>query len=196
MPSKNNWTFHNKPCNIKIHQVQKLKMLFYLHLKSCTESSMYQRRSCFIKWHIFANWALLQPFPLQSFARENLFGGHGAGSIDVGDGYWRRNVLETILRSWWQFWLFSSTTSSIFQHPLSFGHQNSKNATNIETLSPIPQTCHQQHLCGQSFIGLFLSTWNFYQKQMLSWILMLLKSHFNQGSNVLPFQTRLKSMNP
>ena len=73
MPSKNNLTFHNKPCNIKIHQVQKLKMLFYLHLKSCTESSMDQRQLCFIKWHIFANWALLQPFLLQSFAHGNLF---------------------------------------------------------------------------------------------------------------------------
>ena len=33
------------------------------------------------------------------------------GYIDVGDGCWRRNVLVTNIRCWWQLWSFSSPTS-------------------------------------------------------------------------------------
>ena len=35
------------------------------------------------------------------------------GYINVGDRCWMLNVLATILRCWWQFWPFSSSTSSI-----------------------------------------------------------------------------------
>ena len=34
------------------------------------------------------------------------------GIINVGDGWWRQNVLVKILRCWWRFWLFWSPTSS------------------------------------------------------------------------------------
>ena len=39
---------------------------------------------------------------------------HRRCSTDFGDGWWRRNVLATILKCWWQFWPFSSPISSIF----------------------------------------------------------------------------------
>ena len=37
-----------------------------------------------------------------------------SGYIDVGDEYWRWNVLATTLRCWWRFRPFLSLTSSIF----------------------------------------------------------------------------------
>ena len=43
---------------------------------------------------------------------------------------WRWNVLVTTLRCWWQFWPFSSPTSSIVYG--SVGHQHSKDVINIE----------------------------------------------------------------
>ena len=48
------------------------------------------------------------------------------GYIDVGDGFWRRNVLITTIRCWLQFWPFWSPTSTI---TLALG-------TNIKKMSP------------------------------------------------------------
>ena len=54
------------------------------------------------------------------------------GYIDVGDGCWRRNVLETTLRCWFEM------------SPISkFCHQHPKIVTNIKS----PTSTRHQHLC-------------------------------------------------
>ena len=56
------------------------------------------------------------------------------GYIDVGDGYWRRNVLVRTMRCWWQFWPSWSPKSTIFSHK-RWG-STLKKVINVEILSP------------------------------------------------------------
>ena len=49
------------------------------------------------------------------------------GYIDVGDGYWRPNVLVTTLRCWWQFRAFCWPSSATLTWP---------SGTNIQNMSP------------------------------------------------------------
>jgi len=70
--------------------------------------------------------------------------------IDVGDVWWRRNVMATNLRCWWRFWPFSSPKFSIFYYKLRAPtskkcHEYRNWFTNTWKLSPT-STCHQ-HLC-------------------------------------------------
>ena len=60
------------------------------------------------------------------------------GYIGVADGCWRRNVLATILRCWWQFLAVFVTNISL---SISVGHQQPIDITNIVILS-LTSTCH------------------------------------------------------
>ena len=90
------------------------------------------------------------------------------GYIDVGDGYWRRNLFVTTLK-YWQFWPFSSPTSSIFN--ISVGHQQPKDVNNIEILSLTSENCHQDKVVQiflalgdrfENFFSILSQKWNAY----------------------------------
>ena len=63
---------------------------------------------------------------------------------DVGDGCWRRNVLGTTLRCWWQFWPLSSPTFSIFKSTRKFKrcHRYRNAFTENRKLSPAKSHQH------------------------------------------------------
>jgi len=78
-----------------------------------------------------------------------IFDENHLGYIDVGDGFWRRNVLMTPFECWWRFWPYGSLRSTFY---MSQWH----NIQKIEILSPTsdfypitnirsPTLSHQHH---------------------------------------------------
>ena len=87
---------------------------------------------------------------------------------DVGDGCWRRNVLVTIIRCWWQFWPFWSPTFNIFLLHCSVRHQHSNDVTNILNWSPILSRQHHDVTNITFTTCLIQFFWVFYQFPMSS----------------------------